>query len=38
MAATGLLANPALFAGHEKTPKQCLVDWVIFYAKNFSLK
>ncbi|XP_060759844.1 tRNA-dihydrouridine(20a/20b) synthase [NAD(P)+]-like isoform X1 [Neoarius graeffei] len=28
MSARGLLANPALFAGYEQTPFQCLWDWV----------
>ncbi|KAF4079440.1 hypothetical protein AMELA_G00177930 [Ameiurus melas] len=28
MSARGLLANPALFAGYEHTPLQCLWDWV----------
>ncbi|KAK0133093.1 tRNA-dihydrouridine(20a/20b) synthase [NAD(P)+]-like [Merluccius polli] len=28
MAARGLLANPAMFAGYEDTPLQCVWDWV----------
>ncbi|KAG8439919.1 hypothetical protein GDO86_005910 [Hymenochirus boettgeri] len=28
MAARGLLANPAMFAGHEETPLACIQDWV----------
>lgn len=28
MAARGLLANPALFAGYENTPLECIWDWV----------
>ncbi|XP_039523820.1 tRNA-dihydrouridine(20a/20b) synthase [NAD(P)+]-like [Pimephales promelas] len=28
MAARGLLANPAMFAGYEETPLQCVWDWV----------
>ncbi|XP_006802115.2 tRNA-dihydrouridine(20a/20b) synthase [NAD(P)+]-like [Neolamprologus brichardi] len=28
MAARGLLANPAMFAGYEDTPLQCIWDWV----------
>ncbi|KAL7883003.1 hypothetical protein SRHO_G00006610 [Serrasalmus rhombeus] len=28
MAARGLLANPALFAGYECTPLKCVWDWV----------
>lgn len=28
MVANGLLENPALFAGHKTTPKQCVADWV----------
>lgn len=28
MSARGLLANPALFAGHEETPLECLADFV----------
>ncbi|KAK2847154.1 hypothetical protein Q5P01_010153 [Channa striata] len=28
MAARGLLANPAMFAGYEETPLECIWDWV----------
>ncbi|KAI3415691.1 hypothetical protein GPALN_005283 [Globodera pallida] len=28
MVANGLLDNPALFAGHSTTPKQCVLDWL----------
>ncbi|XP_048466545.1 tRNA-dihydrouridine(20a/20b) synthase [NAD(P)+]-like [Rhincodon typus] len=28
MAARGLLANPAMFAGYDETPLQCVRDWV----------
>ncbi|XP_027745902.1 tRNA-dihydrouridine(20a/20b) synthase [NAD(P)+]-like [Empidonax traillii] len=28
MAARGLLANPAMFAGYEETPLKCIQDWV----------
>uniref|UniRef100_A0A3B3T7L3 tRNA-dihydrouridine synthase n=1 Tax=Paramormyrops kingsleyae TaxID=1676925 RepID=A0A3B3T7L3_9TELE len=28
MAARGLLANPAMFAGYENTPLECVWDWV----------
>ena len=28
MCAQGLLNNPALFAGYESTPLQCVQDWV----------
>lgn len=28
MVARGLLANPAMFAGHENTPIECIKDWV----------
>ncbi|XP_072257763.1 tRNA-dihydrouridine(20a/20b) synthase [NAD(P)+]-like [Pyxicephalus adspersus] len=28
MAARGLLANPALFAGYEETPLTCIQDWI----------
>lgn len=28
MVARGLLNNPALFAGHDVTPVQCVRDWV----------
>ncbi|XP_058276200.1 tRNA-dihydrouridine(20a/20b) synthase [NAD(P)+]-like isoform X2 [Hirundo rustica] len=28
MVARGLLANPAMFAGYEETPFQCIQDWV----------
>lgn len=28
MAARGLLTNPAMFAGYEETPLQCVWDWV----------
>ena len=28
MAARGMLANPAMFAGYQNTPEQCVKDWV----------
>lgn len=28
MAARGLLANPAMFAGYEETPLTCIEDWI----------
>lgn len=28
MAANGLLANPALFAGYKKTPDSCILNWI----------
>ncbi|XP_063304179.1 tRNA-dihydrouridine(20a/20b) synthase [NAD(P)+]-like [Pelobates fuscus] len=28
MAARGLLANPAMFAGYEETPLSCIQDWI----------
>ncbi|KAE8616254.1 hypothetical protein XENTR_v10008757 [Xenopus tropicalis] len=28
MAARGLLANPAMFAGYEETPLACIQDWI----------
>lgn len=28
MAARGMLANPAMFLGHEATPMACVQDWV----------
>jgi tRNA-dihydrouridine synthase 4 len=28
MSARGLLANPAMFAGYDSTPLQCVADWV----------
>ncbi|XP_069085936.1 tRNA-dihydrouridine(20a/20b) synthase [NAD(P)+]-like isoform X2 [Pleurodeles waltl] len=28
MAARGLLANPAMFAGYEETPLRCIQDWI----------
>ncbi len=28
MAARGLLANPAMFAGYDVTPIECISDWV----------
>jgi len=28
MAARGLLANPAMFAGYDATPIECVADWV----------
>jgi tRNA-dihydrouridine synthase 4 len=32
MAARGILTNPAMYAGHDVLPLQCLQDWVnIFY-------
>lgn len=34
MSARGLLANPALFAGYEYTPLQCVWDWVDIALKH----
>ncbi|XP_062860759.1 tRNA-dihydrouridine(20a/20b) synthase [NAD(P)+]-like [Trichomycterus rosablanca] len=34
MSARGLLANPALFAGYEYTPLQCVWDWVDISLKH----
>ena len=28
MAARGILNNPAMYAGYDSTPLQCVVDWV----------
>jgi len=28
MAARGLLENPAMYAGYQSTPPQCIIDWV----------
>ena len=28
MCARGILQNPAMFAGHDNTPLQCVQDWV----------
>lgn len=28
MAARGMLNNPAMFAGYDSTPLQCVTDWV----------
>lgn len=28
MAARGLLNNPAMFAGYDSTPLQCIRDWI----------
>ena len=28
MAARGILANPAMYAGYEETPLECVKDWV----------
>lgn len=28
MAAQGILNNPAMFAGYDQTPLQCVSDWV----------
>lgn len=28
MAARGMLANPAMFDGHQNTPEQCVKDWI----------
>ena len=28
MAARGILNNPAMFAGYQSTPLQCVTDWV----------
>lgn len=44
MVAEALLDNPSLFAGYNKTPIQCLKDWVSFASLihqlffHFSLK
>ncbi|KIS01181.1 tRNA-dihydrouridine synthase 4 [Cryptococcus deuterogattii 2001/935-1] len=40
MAARGLLANPALFAGYDKTPEDCVSQFInlgLDYGFNFSL-
>ncbi|KHN72067.1 putative tRNA-dihydrouridine synthase-like protein C45G9.2, partial [Toxocara canis] len=38
MAASGLLDNPAMFAGHEFTPLQCVLDWVsVVFTRDFLL-
>ncbi|KAI6235498.1 TRNA-dihydrouridine(20a/20b) synthase [NAD(P)+]-like [Aphelenchoides besseyi] len=37
MVAEGLLSNPALFAGHNKTPVSCIQDW-INEAKNSDIQ
>ncbi|WVN88276.1 uncharacterized protein L203_103479 [Cryptococcus depauperatus CBS 7841] len=40
MAARGLLANPALFAGYDKTPKHCVSQFInlgLDYGFNFAL-
>lgn len=34
MAARGLLQNPALFAGYEKTPVSCIQDWVTLAVES----
>lgn len=28
MAARGILSNPAMFAGYDHTPAECVADWV----------
>uniref|UniRef100_A0A3B4TAL4 tRNA-dihydrouridine(20a/20b) synthase [NAD(P)+]-like n=2 Tax=Seriola dumerili TaxID=41447 RepID=A0A3B4TAL4_SERDU len=39
MAARGLLANPAMFAGYEDTPLECIWDWVdISIEQGYLLK
>ena len=35
MAANGLLDNPALFAGYEYTPSDCVEHFVSFFAGSF---
>lgn len=46
MAARGMLANPAMFAGYQNTPEQCVKDWVshifkkkknFFFSRTLSL-
>jgi tRNA-dihydrouridine synthase 4 len=37
MVAEGLLDNPALFAGHTKTPVLCLKDWVSYLKVTVKL-
>jgi tRNA-dihydrouridine synthase 4 len=34
MSARGILANPALFAGYDKTPPACIQDWINISAKS----
>ena len=41
MAARGILSNPAMYAGYDCTPLQCVADWVgslndkrLIFAKN----
>ncbi len=34
MCARGLLANPAMFAGYENTPIECIRDWIDISMKN----
>lgn len=34
MAARGMLANPAMFAGYQNTPEQCVKDWVSHIFKK----
>uniref|UniRef100_F1L9M5 tRNA-dihydrouridine synthase n=1 Tax=Ascaris suum TaxID=6253 RepID=F1L9M5_ASCSU len=36
MAANGLLDNPAMFAGHDSTPVQCVLDWLRITAEQGS--
>ena len=30
MAARGILSNPAMYAGYDSTPLQCVADWVLY--------
>lgn len=34
MVARGLLANPAMFAGYDVTPLQCIRDWIDIAVKD----
>lgn len=38
MAARGMLQNPAMFAGHDQTPLQCVKDWVRFQQCRLGLR
>ena len=37
MAAQGMLNNPAMYAGHDVTPMQCVKDWVLVYFTTNTL-
>ena len=37
MAARGMLENPAMYAGYDVTPAECIRDWVSIFRKLIGL-